>query len=181
VLTGNGAANAIAGALAIVLAVAAGSKLRGPERFGFVLRQWSVVPQQWQRVAVRGVPVLELIAALLLVGADRRIAAVATAGLLVCMTIAAEVALARVGRVPCGCLSGDASGLTLGPFTRRRNGCLVGMAVTVGVLGRTVTYQASTVIAAACVAFAVLLIDEGASAVATDSVVSVGVPDRGLS
>jgi hypothetical protein len=118
-------------AMAALLALAAGHKLRDPRRFREVLAGYALLPAAWVGAGAALVPVVELaVATALLLPASARAAAAAAAGLFALYGAAIAVNLARGRRdLDCGCLGPAAPGAGLHGGLLVRNGLLVGCAL----------------------------------------------------
>jgi len=93
--------------LGLVFAWAAIGKLGDPATFADDIANYRLVPASWVGPIAVTVPGVELtVAALLIVGACTRAAAVITSGMLVVFTVAIVQALGRGVNLSCGCFGG---------------------------------------------------------------------------
>lgn len=105
----QGAAFAAREIVAVVLLVAALSKMRDLEDFLSTVRGYGLVPDPLNRLIVVVVPLLEFVlGTALLVGVLTHVVVLASAGLLAAFTAWLILALARGRTIDCGCFSSSA-------------------------------------------------------------------------
>ena len=148
--------------MATLFVVAGGGKLLTRDDFAATLRGWQIIPASAEKTLAATVPVLELLAAALLLVRPGFGAAMAAA-LLITFTMAGGAARLRGGEPRCACLFPGRGAAELNRWHVLRNAALVGGCIAVLATGSDPGVGSlSAVIAGASIALALLLM-EGAS------------------
>ena len=127
-------------ALAVVFLIAGGSKVANPWVFVHTVQGYKMLPDALARPFGLALPWIEVLIGLyLLVGLFTRIAAAATAAVLVLFLVALSVQIVRGNTTNCGCVVGIDNpvitwfigGNNIGPFDLVRDGVLLLMSLAV--------------------------------------------------